>query len=141
MVGFIGALSSSLCILILVFITLLLSYINSLLPNTSMFKVSESTERFPITTYFVTNALKDELIRTIEIIQMSDDNKPVTLMLGCTFGFDIDKNIAKNITIYNAIKINSFNLNLPVTIFDDPIFKDDALNYCFLDFTRDNENG
>lgn len=112
-----------------------------MLPSTSMFKIDESTERFPITTYFVTNSLKEELTNVLSKPGASLLNNVDTILVGCTFGFDIDKTIANNIMIYNAIKINSFNLNLEVKANSDPTFKDDVLNYCFLDFTRENKNG
>ncbi len=141
MVGFIGALSSSLCILILVFITLLLSYINSILPSPSLFKINESTERLPIKTYFISNETKDEITRIIDELSTDEKTKPNTITLGCSYGFDLDKNIANNISIYNAIKLNSFDIKLDIKTHQDPIYKDDVLNYCFLDFTRDESNG
>lgn len=141
MVGFIGALSSSLCILILVFITLLLSYIDSMLPSSSMFKINESTNRFPIKTYFITDQLKDEITDAINIISIDSDKKPNLITVGCTFGFDINNDIANNIMVYNAIKLSSFNINTDIQALQKPIYKDDVLNYCFLDFTRESDNG
>ena len=134
MVGFIGALSSSLCILILVFITLLLSYIDSLLPETSLFKLNETTERLPIASYFIHDNFKPEIGKALTKIELENNEKSKAAMIGCTAGFDISEETAINIMAYNAIKILNFNLNIDVKIYEKPIFNDQQLNYCFVDF-------
>lgn len=140
MVGFIGALSSSLCILILVFITLLLSYINSMLPSSSLFKINASTERLPIKTYFLSVEIKDEVKDIISKLSENETTRPNTIMVGCTYGFDIGESTANNISIFNAIKINSFNLDLNIKVLKDPIYKKDVLNYCFVDFIKEEDD-
>ena len=139
MVGFIGALSSSLCILILVFITLLLSYIDSLLPKTSMFKLNEATDRLPITSYFINDAFKPEMKKALDKLGFEKSKIPKSVLIGCTTGFDINEETATNIMAYNAIKILSFNLNIDVKIYKKPIFNDQQLNYCFVDFNTEQE--
>lgn len=111
-----------------------------MVPRKSMFRIDESTERFPIITYFVTDPLEEELVRILEN-QPKSDNKTTSIMVGCTYGFDIDQAIANNITVYNAIKINSFDLGLDVKAYKELTFNDSVLNYCFLDFNREHDNG
>ena len=89
MVGFIGALSSSLAILILVFITLLLGYIDSMLPEKSIFQLSEATYRYPLKSYFITNAFKPEMEDLIKNHQKNTKQTVKSVKIGCTAGFDM----------------------------------------------------
>ena len=134
MVGFIGALSSSLCILILVFITLLVGYIDSLLPEASLFKINESTYRYPIASYFIVNEMKEEVSNVLVRLQEDYHFLPERTEVGCTAGFDIQTEMAENIMAYNTIKLSSFDLPLDSIMEAAPVQVGDKLNYCYLEF-------
>lgn len=133
MVGFIGALSSSLAILILVFITLLLGYIDSMLPEKSLFQLSEATYRYPLQSYFITDAFKPEMEDLIKNHQNNTKQTVKSVNIGCTAGFDMSNESAMNIMVYNTIKLTSFNLSVPVIMEREVTDKPEQLNYCFID--------
>lgn len=137
MVGFIGALSSSLCILILVFITLVVGYIDSLIPSSVMQKIDENTYRYPVKTYYVSTDIIDEVDQ--KIIELKEKEKFETgyLQVGCEGGFDIDLKSADNIMVFNTIKMNSHQYNIPVIMYDGPTVSEHSLNYCYIDFKRE----
>ena len=58
MVGFIGVLSSFPCILILMFITLLAKYTDSLLLEPALFKSNKSFHRYAIASSCIVNAMQ-----------------------------------------------------------------------------------
>ena len=136
MVGFIGALSSSLCILILVFITLLIGYIDSLLPEASLFRINESSYRYPIASYFVTDSIEGEVDAVLT--KLAEDHRfvPDELLVGCTSGFDIQPEMAENIMVFNTIKLGAFTLPMQSRMADNSELVDNKLNYCYLEFKR-----
>ncbi len=134
MVGFIGALSSALCILILVFITLIVGYIDSLLPEASFFRVNEATYRYPISSYYVTDDVLKELDAILININEDEKFKINSINVGCSFGFDIGESSANNIMVYNTIKINTGKIPIDATMNKDPIVDKNKLNYCYVDF-------
>lgn len=137
MVGFIGALSSSLCILILVFITLIVGYIDSLLPESSVFRIDEATFRFPISSYYVTDDVINELEFIISDLKSNKDFVVDSLAIGCSEGFDIDKASANNLMVFNSIKVSS-GLDIDSVMNNKPIFDENKLNYCYVDILRRN---
>lgn len=139
MVGFIGALSSSLCILILVFITLLLGYIDSMLPAPSLFKLNESTHRFPLKNYFIDANFKTEVENVMRDVYGITETNPGSLKVGCTYGFDMDEQSALNIMVYNSIQLTSFKLPVDVTMYPDPQENKNQMNYCYIDFEKKGE--
>ncbi|MGL4826553.1 MAG: hypothetical protein ACRC24_03565 [Vibrionaceae bacterium] len=141
MVGFIGALSSSLCVLILVFITLLLSYIESLLPERSIFKLEESTFRYPINSYYVSDETGNEIKETIDDLLKNNSFKIKTMYIGCTYGFDMTEDIANNIMAYNSIKINGFKFAADFKIISKITKSETELNYCYIDLNKGDGNG
>ncbi|EKY4883144.1 TPA: hypothetical protein ACGU88_002843 [Vibrio vulnificus] len=136
MVGFIGALSSSLCVIILVFITLLIGYIESMLPDTSLFRVDEITYRFPIKGYFVTENVRLDILDVIDDLKSRESFVVSKMYVGCTYGFDLSSDFVENISIYNGIKLNNFDLGIDAFISQEYPKKEFELNYCFLDFIK-----
>jgi hypothetical protein len=141
MVGFIGALSSSLCILILVFITLLLGYIDAMIPAPSLFKLTESTYRFPLKDYFINDEFKEEISQVLKDVYNITEENPGIIKIGCSYGFDMDEQSANNIMVYNSIKITSFDLPVDVTMYPTPQENKNQMNYCYIDFEKGDKNG
>ncbi|KFA99250.1 hypothetical protein [Vibrio sp. ER1A] len=139
MVGFIGALSSSLCIVILIFVTLLMGYIKSLLPDGSLFQIDEATFRYPLKSYFIDETMESEL-KEVLIKVKQDDVQVNSIKVGCYYGLDLDESMANNISIYNTIKINQFNLesNYEVTMYKKMPKEEHKMNYCFVDLNKSN---
>ncbi|WP_045412571.1 hypothetical protein [Vibrio owensii] len=140
MVGFIGALSSSLCILILVFITLIVGYIDSLLPEASVFRIDEATYRYPISSYYVTDEVINELDIIIDDLSINKGFSTKSLEVGCSSGFDIDTQSANNLMVYNTIKTNN-SLNLEALMNDQPSIDTNKLNYCYIDILGSEGSG
>ncbi|MFM2589891.1 hypothetical protein [Vibrio sp. TBV020] len=140
MVGFIGALSSSLCILILVFITLIVGYIDSLLPEASVFRIDEATYRYPISSYYVTDEVINELDIIIDDLSINKGFSTKSLEVGCSSGFDIDIQSANNLMVYNTIKTNN-SLNLEALMNDQPSIDTNKLNYCYIDILGSEGSG
>lgn len=136
MVGFIGALSSSLCVIILVFITLLMGYIESMLPDTSLFRVDEVTYRYPIKGYFVTDLVRLDILDVINELKTKNDFNLDKIEVGCSYGFDLNYELTENISIYNGIKINSFSFPVDTLVMKNYPLKEFELNYCFLDLIK-----
>ncbi len=132
MVGFIGALSSALCILILVFITLIIGYIDSLLPDKSIFRIDEITYRYPIDSYYVTEQVIFELGREIRRLKEGDTFIVENVNLGCTYDFDIDKKSAENLSVYNSIKVSNSDFGVDVSLGEIELDKY-RINYCYAD--------
>ncbi|WP_139367738.1 hypothetical protein [Enterovibrio nigricans] len=64
------------------------------------------------------------------------------LYLGCSYGFDFNYESANNISIFNAIKVGSFDTKLSTSVYDNFPLENHKLNYCFLDFkASDNTDG
>lgn len=84
--------------------------------------------------------IKDEVKDIVAKLSEDEATRPNTIMVGCTYGFDIGESTANNISIFNAIKINSFELDLDIKVLKEQIYKNDVLNYCFVDFIKTEED-
>ncbi len=107
-----------------------------MLPDTSLFRVDEITYRFPIKGYFVTENVRLDILDVIDDLKSRESFVVSKMYVGCTYGFDLSSDFVENISIYNGIKLNNFDLGIDAFISQEYPKKEFELNYCFLDFIK-----
>lgn len=136
MVGFIGALSSALSIFILVFITLVVSYIMAIVPETDIYKLDENTYRYPIKNYYINNLKAEEVKGFIPQLKDVEKFETKNIQVGCSIGFDLTEELARNIMVFNTIKLNGFSIPVNISMYKSADVNKEQLNFCFVDFKR-----
>lgn len=132
MMGMISAISSALCISLLVFISVVCSYISGVKETISgLFLVKPFIYEFPINAYYLNSDVVDDLMFNID----SNDLNVKELQVGCEFGFDANRELIEPISIFNSLELNRYILNndldLNVRLLDVNEEKI-SISYCFI---------
>ncbi|NUW70135.1 hypothetical protein [Vibrio coralliilyticus] len=134
MFGFVSVLASTLSVFILILISITLGYINSLVPSFNILSIDDGY-RYKVKNYYVSDS---DLGVLADFIRSKKINMDAIwgLEIGCTYGFDAQKEQMENISVLNSINIYKMSENVVelknaklVEVEEDK----NRINYCFID--------
>lgn len=131
MIGFVSALSASLAIMVLVVLSALIGYVQSILPSTGMIKISENKYRYFQKTIYLDAPLINEVVLQVETLGMT--NRVTSYQSGCDHGFNHSDRQAFEVSTYNYLTLNNYfgekvkigNINVMENI--------ETFNTCYID--------
>lgn len=106
MIGFVSALSASLAIMVLVVLSALIGYVQSILPSSGMIKINEYKYRYFQTTIYLDAPLINEVVMQIEQLGMT--NQVESYQSGCDFGFNHNDRQAFEVSTFNYLTLNNY---------------------------------
>ena len=89
MIGFVSAISASLAIIILVVISSLIGYVQSIMPAKGLIKIDELKYRYVMEGKFIEDKLIEEVVVQIENAGLA--SRVVSYQTGCNYGTNISK--------------------------------------------------
>ena len=131
MIGFVSALSASLAIIILVTISALVGYIESIFPTHGLIKINESKYRYVMKGYYIDEKLLREVILTIDDVGLTE--KVGSYQTGCNYGFNTSEREMTVIPTFNYVTLNQyFASSMPI---DNIMVIEEKgqINTCFID--------
>ena len=131
MVGFVSALSASLAIIILVALSALISYIQSILPEKGLIKIDENTYRYIQEEVYSSEDVLKDIILQLELLSLTPRLK--SYQAGCSYGFNVNDRTAIETATYNYLMLNQY---FSATIKIDAIksfSENNQINTCFVD--------
>ncbi|MFD2176921.1 hypothetical protein [Veronia pacifica] len=131
MIGFVSALSASLAIIILVTISALIGYIESIFPTHGLIKVDETKYRYVMKGYYVDEALLREVIIAVDNLGLTE--KVGSYQTGCNYGFNTSEREMTVIPTFNYVTLNQYFAGaMPIdsiTVYEEL----GVINTCFID--------
>jgi len=131
MIGFIAAISSALAMIILVVISSLITFIQSILPDAGIIQINENKYRFVMEEVYITPTLMREVMIQVDLLKVSD--RVSFYQTGCSYGFNINKRQMTEISTYNHIILGQYFAG---SVDIKPIYlykEENILNSCFVD--------
>jgi hypothetical protein len=133
MIGFVCAISASLAIIILITISSLLGYINSVIPKEGLLKISEFHYNYTMDNVFIQASVLAEMTLAIDSLELSNDFDLKYYRAGCNYGFNRVENEMTEIATFNFVRIHQFygdQVNVePVEV----RYYDEGINTCYID--------
>ncbi len=131
MIGFISAISASLAIIILVVISSLVNYVQSIMPTHGLIKIDEFKYRYVMDGQYVDDSLLKSIVVDVESAGLA--NRVTSYQTGCSYGFNAQKRVVEEISTYNFLVLNQYFLDA-ITIDKTNNFQaDDVVNTCHVD--------
>lgn len=131
MIGFVSAISASLAIIILVVISSLIGYVQSIMPAKGLIKVDDLKYRYVMEGKFINDELLQNVI--IEIDNAGFASRVTSYQTGCTYGFNTKQREMLEVSTYNYLVLNQYFSN-SIAISNINNFKaDEVFNTCFID--------
>jgi len=137
MIGFVCAISAALCIIILITISSLLGYIQTVIPTQGLNKIDELHYYFSTEdTLFQRDGLR-EITLAVNTLETENKFTLSSLRPGCNYGFNRTQKYMAQTATFNYIRINKFYQNdLENTFTIQPIKIDNyeqGINTCYVD--------
>ncbi|MBR7889799.1 hypothetical protein J9B83_12740 [Marinomonas sp. A79] len=131
MIGFVSAISASLAIIILVVISSLIGYVQSIMPAKGLVKIDENKYRYVMEGKFVNPDLLELVV--IEIESAGIASRVTSYQNGCSYGFNTKQREMEEVATYNYLVLNQyFQKSLKIDTINN--YKaDDVLNTCYID--------
>jgi hypothetical protein len=133
MIGFVCAISSSLAVIILITISSLLGYLNSILPSTGFKKINETHYQYITGNVFLGG---DAMVKlTIGIDDLEKNNNMILLShrTVCNYGFNRSEREMAEIVTFNFLKIKQYYREDPRVLNAKTENHDSGINYCYVD--------
>jgi len=138
MIGFVSAISASLAVIILITVTSLLAYIDSIFPRIGLRKINDLHYQYVMGELFVENSSLSELSLKINLLENEEgvilkSHKPI-----CNYGFNRPEREMLEIVTFNYLKILKFyEDDISVQGVDVELYEA-GFNYCYIDllFTK-----
>lgn len=131
MIGFVAAITASLAVIILVVISSLIGFVQSIMPSTGLVKIDDLTYRYNLKASYVNHEILKDLVLTVD--SMSFHSHVKSYQAGCTYGFNTNEYEMKRIATFNYIAVNQFFSGLypieNIKLETQP----DKMNNCFID--------
>lgn len=131
MIGFVAAITASLAVIILVVISSLIGFVQSIIPTTGIVKIDENTYRYNMKSPYITHSLLQDLV--VIISDMSFSNRIKSYQTGCNYGFNVDQDEMKRIATYNYLAVNQFFAGTFPIDYIVVSEQDDKMNNCYID--------
>lgn len=131
MIGFVSAISASLAIIILVVISALIGYVQSIMPAKGLIKVNETKYRYVMEGKFINSELLELVV--IEIENTGIANRVISYQNGCTYGFNTKKREMEEVSTYNYLVLNQYFLKSLKIDTTNNYKADNVLNTCYID--------
>ncbi|WED20667.1 hypothetical protein L3Q72_08385 [Vibrio sp. JC009] len=131
MIGFVAAITASLAVIILVVISSLIGFVQSIMPTTGLIKIDEVTYRYNLQTPYVSREVLKDLVLTVDGMSFNDRVK--SYQTGCNFGFNTNENEMVHIATFNYISLNQFFAGSYPIEHINVVSQDDRMNSCFID--------
>jgi hypothetical protein len=133
MIGFVSAISASLAVIILITVSSLLGYVNSILPKKGIKKIDETHYQYIMGNVFVGQEPLNQLTLLISEIEEKNDvvlmsNRPV-----CNFGFNRSEREMIEIATFNFLKIKKYYGDQVNVLRIHTEEYEAGFNYCYLD--------
>lgn len=106
MIGFVSAISASLAIIILVVISSLIGYVQSIMPAKGLIKIDELTYRYVMEGKFIEDKLIEEVVVQIENAGLA--SRVVSYQTGCNYGFNTVEREMLEVSTYNYLVLNQY---------------------------------
>lgn len=106
MIGFISVFSSALAVTILLVVTALIMFIQSILPTYGLIKIDSNQYRYIIDGEFANHVNLGHMLMNLEEIGII--NKVKSMTPGCEYGFNIEDRKSKEIATFNYFAVNEF---------------------------------
>ncbi|TYL48406.1 hypothetical protein [Marinomonas sp. IMCC 4694] len=145
MIGFVSAISASLAIIILVVISALIGYVQSIMPAKGLIKINDLKYRYVMEGKFIENKLLEVIVIEIENAALS--HRVVSYQTGCSYGFNTKKREMQEISTYNYLVLNQYFLNSMKIETTNNYETTEVLNTCYVDINfyplevREKNNG
>jgi hypothetical protein len=111
MIGFVCAISASLTIVILITISSLLGYIDSMIPKHSLTKVSEFHYHYSMDSVFIEESALKNLTLLVNSLEVNNQLRIMSYRPGCNFGFNRSEKEMTEIATFNFIRMEQFYKN------------------------------
>ena len=133
MIGFVSAISASLAVIILITVSSLLGYVNSILPKKGVKKIDDTHYQYVMGNIFVREEALNQLTLLVSEIESENNivlqsNRPV-----CNFGFNRPEREMIEVATFNFLKIKQYYGD-EVSILGVKTEEYEAgFNFCYLD--------
>jgi hypothetical protein len=133
--GFVGAISASLAVIILIAVSSLVAYVDAIAPRVGLSKISDLHYRYVMKNVFVRN---DSMVELSLLISDIEEKEKISLQVVkpmCNYGFNMSQREIEEIVTYNYIKLNLWYKETVDVEKVDSFYLDNSINYCQMDFT------
>lgn len=131
MIGFVAAITASLAVIILVVISSLIGFVQSIMPSSGIIKIDDLTYRYNLQTPYVNRKLLQDLVLTVS--DMSFAGRIKSYQTGCNYGFNADEYEMKHIATYNYLAVHQFFEGSYPVEHINLLSQPDKMNNCFID--------
>ena len=137
MMGFVGAISASLAIIILIAVSSLVAYVDAIAPRVGLSKVADLQYRYIMKNAFVRNESMVDLSLVIDNLEKDNNISLISVKPICNYGFNLSEREVDEIVTYNYIKLTMwYKSSVSVEVALSNYFGD-AINYCQIDLMFD----
>jgi hypothetical protein len=131
--GFVGAISASLAVIILIAVSSLVAYIDAIAPRVGLSKIADLQYSYVMKNIFVRNESMVELSLIVNGIEEKQKIALNSVKLNCNYGFNLSEREVDEIVTYNYIKLNLwYKETVNVEKVNSSYFPD-AINFCQID--------
>jgi hypothetical protein len=130
-IGFVSAISAALAIIILVVISSLVGYVQSIMPAKGLIQLTDTKYRYVMEGKYVDNRLIEEVILQFDNVGIS--NRILSYQTGCNYGFNTQEREMLEVATYNYLTLGQyFDTSVPVDKVNN-YSEPESLNVCFID--------
>ncbi|MDV7105620.1 hypothetical protein R3X26_14530 [Vibrio sp. TH_r3] len=131
MIGFVAAITASLAVIILVVISSLIGFVQSIMPTTGIIKIDELTYRYNQKSPYVSKEILQDLVLTANDMSFGDRIK--SYQNGCSYDFNANEYEMRHIATYNYIATSQFFGDSFHVDHIKVIAEPEKINSCFID--------
>ncbi|WP_413283051.1 hypothetical protein [Vibrio sp. MA40-2] len=131
MIGFVAAITASLAVIILVVISSLIGFVQSIMPTTGIIKIDELTYRYNQKSPYVSKEILQDLVLTANDMSFGDRIK--SYQNGCSYDFNANEYEMRHIATYNYIATHQFFDGAFPVEHIKIIAESEKINSCFID--------
>ena len=138
MIGFVCAISASLAVIILITVSSLLGYVDSILPKGGLIEITENHYRYSMTNVFISAEKLDALTLAIGSIEARKNMTLQSQRPVCNYGFNRPEREMLEVVTFNFLKVSHY-YGEGVNILSAKVEEDQSgINFCYLDifFTK-----
>jgi hypothetical protein len=133
MIGFVSAISASLAVIILITVSSLLGYVNSILPKKGIKKIDETHYQYIMGNVFVGQKPLNQLTVLISEMEVTNEITLISSRPICNFGFNRPEREMIEIATFNFLKIKQY-YGAEVNVLDIKTESyESGFNFCYFD--------
>lgn len=137
MIGFVSAISGALAVIILMTVSALVGYIDSIAPRVGLAKISDLQYAYVMKNIFIRN---DSMVEFSLIVSDIEEKEKISLnsvKIVCNYGFNLSEREVDEILTYNYVRLNLWYKDTVDVEKVNSIYYGQAINYCEINMMFD----